>query len=67
MDDDFVDGLVELIEFGFGDFLDIDDYFIFVELVFIELYFLFECLDEWANGADIMEMEGVVLPGAGWA
>jgi len=40
MDDDFIDCLVKLIEFGFGDLFHVDDYFILVELVFIIFDFL---------------------------
>lgn len=60
-DEEFVHELVKLIEFGFDDFLDVDDYFLFVELGLVKLDFLAEGVDEGINGADVMEVGAMVL------
>lgn len=64
MNDNLIDRLIKLIKFWFGDFFDVDDYFIFIELIFIIFDFLFERVDEGLDWADVMKMIGVVFTGA---
>ena len=48
--------MIELIEFGFDDLLDVDDDFLGLELLLVEVDFVPEGLGEGVDGAEFMEV-----------
>lgn len=56
IDEQVINGLIELVEFGSDDLLDVDDNFLGFELLLVELDFVSEGLSEGVDGSQFVQV-----------